>query len=213
MFTMLVGSVDRVGKAYVATRFFSFIGPLIPQSSMLVLHESFEQHGNRSTHSYGGRPLKLVWKSVLLGYLRVWLLWFVFGWPFISMWGQRVDFSRPEFLVSGAAFLVWLAVVIFPGRLSKQEVAQLTVLGSVTGVPARPEYLDLIDFELKKDVLQTRMKDEGLPLNPGECARAVEKASPDQTALIYAFARYTKEGEWQNVMDLAWKKLAPRSNG
>jgi hypothetical protein len=71
MFSMLVGSIDRVGEAHVATQFFSFIGPLFPQSSMLVLHEDFERRGNTTVHSYGGRPLKLIWKSVLLGYLRV----------------------------------------------------------------------------------------------------------------------------------------------
>jgi hypothetical protein len=135
----------------------------------------------------------------------------VFAWPFVSMWGQSVELRRWEWLVSIGLFVVWLGVLLVPGRLSKEEKAQLTVLGAVTGVPARPEYLQGIDFALKKDVLETRMRDAKLPLSPGECARAVEQASPDETALIYAYARYSKEGEWANVASFAWKKLASRS--
>ncbi len=74
MFTMLIGEIDAVpGHAgdlqehKISTRFFSFIGPLIPFESLCVTFEHFEQHGRSSTHSYSGEKVRLnVW-SILLG--------------------------------------------------------------------------------------------------------------------------------------------------
>src|SRR4051812_30145899 len=90
VFTMLIGEVDAVPgvgadlqEHKISTRFFSFVGPLIPFESMCVTFEHFEQHGRSSTHSYSGEKVPLhVW-SILLGYLRVWLSIGVLALPFV----------------------------------------------------------------------------------------------------------------------------------
>ncbi|UQA62709.1 hypothetical protein [Polyangium aurulentum] len=207
MFTMLLGQIEAIDDMHVSTRFFSFIGPIFPLGTMFITNERFERRGNRSVHHYDGRPLPLSMKSVILGYLRVWLLIGAVAWPFISMWGESIGGWRNEYIVSIALLVIWLFVVIVPGRLSEEQRRQLRVLEQFAGLPINPVRLASFDRENRREVMAGRMKEASLSLDPAEALRGVESVEKSQLGLVYAYARYAGGPAWGAVADASWKRL------
>jgi len=211
MFTYLVGTTDNVDGKYIGTRFFALVGPLLPLSSILVTSESFERSGNRSTHRYEGFPLPLYWKSVLLGYLNVWLPILALAWPFLAHYGERVEFTLRQFGPTLALFAAWIVVLALPGRLSKVQKEQLRAMARYAGLPVDPRRLDRMSREGTREQLAAKLEAAGLPTTPEGCARAVPGASADEAGIFYTFARYAgapRDLEWRRVADAAWERFA-----
>jgi len=204
---MLLGQIEAIDDMHVSTRFFSFIGPIFPLGTMFITNERFERRGNRSIHRYDGRPLPLSLKSVLLGYLRVWCLIGAFAWPFISMYGQPINGWRNEYLVSIALLVIWLFVLIVPGRLSEEQRRQLRVLEQAAGLPINPARLASFDRENRREVMAERLKEAGLSLDPAEALRGIDSIDRSQLGLVYAHARYAGGPAWGAVADASWKRL------
>jgi hypothetical protein len=203
MFTLLLGQIEAIDDMHVSTRFFSFIGPIFPLGTMFITNERFAGRA----HHYDGRPLPLSLKSVILGYLRVWCPIGAFAWPFISMYGEPIDGWRTEYLVSIALLVIWLFVLIVPGRLSEEQRRQLRVLEQFAGLPINPVRLPSFDREKRRNVMAGRLKEAGLSLDPAEALRGVDSVDRSQLGLVYAYARYAGGPAWGAVADASWKRL------
>jgi hypothetical protein len=168
--------------------------------------------GTRVT--YQGRDLPLVWSSVILGYLRVWLGVATFAMPFVLMWGQSVDFSnwtRWECLATYATALVW-ALTLLPGRLGAEQKKQLVVLGEATGSYLDPKRDGLIGRKGVCAMLEPALRAMGSIAEPDAASlrAAIPKADRPLLGKIYAFARYAAPDspEYAPVALEAWSKIA-----
>lgn len=218
MFTMLIGEIDTVpgvGGAQphkVATRFVSFVGPLIPFQSMCVTHEHFESHGRSSTHSYSGENLRLNPLSILLGYLRVWLAIAIFALPFVLYWGKSVEGYM--FIPSGYALLGLVAVLVLPGLLSRTRRKKLGVLRRRVGLGCDPKLRYEWQRNEARDELMTKLSEAGLPTTAAVAESRVSSMNADELELIFTAAWYQRASggaDWAPVMDAAWARLSTLS--
>lgn len=196
---MLLGEIDTVpGEQphYVATRYFAFVGPLIPFKTMCVTHESFERHGNRSTHSYSGEDLKLSFASIALGYVRVWSWILVFALPFILHWGESVH--AEQFISSAVAAVVGIASLLLPKLFTRERTKRLTVLRRVTGLGCDPS---------RRHEWARNEALESLTARLGETStssEALKNLSVEQAELVFAWAWYRGD---EKLREAAWQTL------
>ncbi|MFO0595944.1 MAG: hypothetical protein U0228_11580 [Myxococcaceae bacterium] len=215
MFTMLIGEVDSVpgqGTAQshkISTRFFAFVGPLIPFESLCVTQENFERYGNRTTHSYSGEAVRFSPLSILLGYLRVWLGILVFALPFILYWGQLV---RAEmFIPSAYALAAWIAVLVVPGLLERGKRKKLAVVRRVVGLGCDPKLRHQFRREETAGELMQQLSVVNLPTDAQALEARVSSMPKDQLELAFVTAWYQRacgKPEWAAPMNAAWAKLA-----
>ena len=215
VFTMLIGEVDAVpGVAgdhqehKISTRFFSFVGPLIPFESMCVTFEHFEQHGRSSTHSYSGEKVRLnVW-SILLGYLRVWLSIGVLALPFVLYWGKSVEgymFWPSLYSLIGA-----IVVLVVPGLLARGKRKRLVVMRRVVGLGCDPAYRYKWRREEAASELLARVGQMGLPSSPETLVDRVSSMTTEQLELVFATAWYQSVdyASWKSLREVTWARLA-----
>jgi len=216
VFTMLIGEVDAVPggggdlqSRKISTRFFSFIGPLIPFESMCVTYEHFEQHGRSSTHSYSGEKVKLNWLSIVLGYLRVWLSIGVFALPFVLYWGKSVEGYM--FVPSGYSLVGAVGVMVVPGLLSRGRRKRLAVLRRVMGLGCDPKFRYEWRREEAAGELMTRLGERQLPSSPETLMDRLSSMDTESVELVFATAWYqsVKESKWTALREAAWAKLGP----
>lgn len=216
MFTMLIGEVDAVPGGggdlqshKISTRFFSFIGPLLPFESMCVTYEHFEQHGRSSTHSYSGEKVKLNWLSIVLGYLRVWLSIGVFALPFVLYWGRSVEGYM--FVPSGYSLVAAVVVMVVPGLLSRGRRKRLAVLRRVMGLGCDPKFRYEWRREEAAGELMTRLGERQLPSSPETLMDRLSSMDTESVELVFATAWYqsVKDSKWTALREAAWAKLGP----
>lgn len=215
MFTMLIGEVDAVPGAggelqehKISTRFFSFVGPLIPFESMCVTYEHFEQHGRSSTHSYSGEKVRLNWLSILLGYLRVWLSIGVLALPFVLYWGKSVEGYM--FVPSGYSLLGAVVVMVVPGLVTRGRRKRLAVLRRVVGLGCDPAFRYEWRREEAAGELMTRLGERQLPSSPETLMDRLSSMDTESVELVFATAWYqsVKDSRWKALREAAWGKLA-----
>lgn len=207
---MLVGKIDGVGAKHVSTEFVFLIGPVFPKCSWYVTGENYERHGNRSTYSWSGRRLPLQWSSVLLGYLRVWPAWLALAMPFLLMWGERVDFSRPEMLISAGLLVFWIGMLILPGRLSKEKKAQFRIMAQSTQLLLDPKRLPAIDREfILEDLAKSLELIDVKTDTPTVFLDRQGDLDPPDLGLLYTYARYRAVAEpaWRAAATTLWQRL------
>lgn len=211
-FSYMVGEVERVDEQYVATRFFAFVGPLVPTSSMFITSTSVSGSGRSAVFRYGGVGVKLNAMSVVTGYLRVWLPILALAYPFLTHWGESVHFGweSPWLEVLGL-FAAWIVVLMVPGRLSSEEKARRRVLRQCTGLAVDPRRLLPMSFTDQLDRLKARANDLGFPDDADACLAKLDGAHED-LAPLYARARYgaVQDAKWQRVADAVWPKVRER---
>lgn len=215
MFTMLVGEIDAVPgngpdaqSHKVATRFFSFMGPLVPFESLCVTQEHFESHGNRTSHSYSGEPVRFSPLSILLGYARVWLGWLVVALPFILYWGKSVEAAM--FVPSGYALVAWIAVLVVPGLLERGRRKKLAVVRRVVGLGCDPKRRHQFRREETADQLVQQLSDQGLPTDAQTLEGRISSMSMTQLELTFVTAWYQQacsKPEWTAPLNAAWARL------
>lgn len=209
---LVAGRIHAIDGACVATHYLALFGfPLFPQRSLYLEHE-VQEHRRQMSHT--GQPLRLVWASVVLGYLRVWLGWAAFTSPFWLMWGERVDFSRPEWWVTGALFVLWLLVLFVPGRLSAKRKSELRLLGASTGIAVEPRHLGSFDLEGRFEDLVSALEHRGLAAEPSALDRALATADAHTARLVFAYAKYAAahQGHSPELSTLAERALARQSS-
>lgn len=205
---LVAGRIHAIDGACVATHFFALFGfPLLPQRSLYLESEVME-HRRQMSHS--GQPLRLVWSSVVLGYLRVWLGWAALSSPFWLMWGERLDFSRPEWWVTGGLFAAWLFVLFVPGRLSARHAAELRLLQATTGIAVEPRHLGGFDLEGRYEDIVSALEHRGLSADPRALLDALATADADAARLVFAYAKYAEahQGRSDALTTLASTALA-----
>jgi hypothetical protein len=206
---LLVGRIEEVDGEAIATHFLAPFGfPIFPQRSLYVRREQ-RDHRRQMTHE--GDPIPLVWKSVLLGYLRVWLGWATFTSPFWMMWGETVDFSRPEWLVTAGLFAAWIFVLLVPGRLSAKGRAERQALYRATGSYLDPRRLGDFELESRTEDLERDLAQRGLPTEPAALLERARSADEPDARAIYAYARYaaahTNDAAFASIADVAWARF------
>lgn len=209
MFTMLVGEIDRVpGEGgqqdhKVATRFVSFVGPLIPFRSMCVTYEDFSRHGGTSTHSYGGEDVKLSLASIALGYVRVWSWVAAFVLPFALYWGKSVNAS--QFIPSAWAAGVGIASLVLPSLFTRGRVKRLRVVRRVTGLGCDPARRTDWHRNETLESLTAQLAEQRLPTSPEALLDRASSLSPQQAALVFTWAWYRGDGA---LREAAWQRCA-----
>lgn len=213
MLSYTIGEVDDVDGKNIQTRFIAIIGPLIPVGSMYVESQDVQRRGNRTTITTRGIPIKLNWKSVALGYLRVWLILMVFIYPFATHWGESVHFGwESPWLECIGFFALFLVAVIFLGKLSKEEKAKRRVLGLATGLKIHPRHLIGLTLEMRLDELARRVMALGIPTEEPRAFLAEAEKSHEDLVPAYAFAMYraAKDPAWRGAAEAIWPKVAAR---
>src|SRR5690606_17385515 len=143
MLEMMTGRVDETKKGhFVGTVFFAFIGPLFPIRSLYVVREDISRSGNTTPMRWERVDLPLQWRSVVLAYLRIWPAILAFVIPVAMMWGESVDFTRPEWLITVALLGFSIAMTLLPGKLRGERARQVDVLKEATGLALEPSALD-----------------------------------------------------------------------
>ena len=210
--SFMVGKTDAVDGVYVGTRFFFFIGPLLPTESMYVVSESSRSVGRGTVFSYQGVKLPLQWKSVLLGYVRVWLFWLAIVYPFYRHWGELVVFTPDVTWIPPIAMLVaWVFFLIVPGRLSETEKKRRRLLARYTSFLLDPAQLDRFRRNVAIEELELKLKvGEGIPSEPAALDQQVDALPVDEAGLAYTYAAYraVKDASFRPVRDRLWARLA-----
>lgn len=120
------------------------MGPLVPLRSMYVVNESRHQDGlgRPITYTYQHFPIRMHWGSVLLGYSRVWLVLLALAAPFVLMYGESVDFGRPEMFVSYGLLGAWLLSLVGPALVPHRLGGDAARLAELTGIALEPERME-----------------------------------------------------------------------
>ncbi|MGV3624790.1 MAG: hypothetical protein ACO1OB_28480 [Archangium sp.] len=213
MFTMLLGATDVVpGEGgqedhKICTRFFAFVGPLVPFRTMCITREDFEHHGNASTHSYSGEDVKLSFVSIVLGYVRVWSWIMVLALPFILHWGENL--TSASLVPSGYALGVAIAALVLPGLFTRGRVKRLTVERRITGLGCDPSRR--YDWARNETLerLTAALAELSLPTSPDALLDRVSSLNADQAALIFTWAWYRGD---EALREAAWQKCAHDSS-
>lgn len=199
---IVIGRLRRPRGHFVGTKFLFVGGPFIPLESMYVVNESSQSDrwGRNVTLTYRHYPMAMSWSSVVLGYLRVWLLLLAFAAPFVLMYGEPVDFSRPELLVSVALFLAWLLAMTIPAIVPHRLDGDAGRLEELTGICLDPENME----DLTRAALRTMLIERaGVPVQtPGQVREA--SAGYDERTRSYVWGACYLLG----FADPVWREVA-----
>lgn len=203
---MMLGEVDNVDGHYIATKFY---GLCIPASSMYVTSYSSHRSGNRTTMTWGGVPIKLNLKSVLIAYPRVWLWFLAFAWPFITHYGENVnDIPVTTWWTMGAFVVLAIASHFVVGRLSAKEKRRLRIFGKITGLRIDPSKLMKWTREEKREFWDKELTKIGITTTTEGIRKAITTSPPDFLQVIYTFCCYSgDDGEWRQIANEIYPKI------
>ena len=202
--TMFLGRVDAVGGQSIQTKFFVVGLPLIPMGSWFVLRDR--------VNGVQGFEIALHPKSVLLGYLRLWLMVpAVVGGLFWYLDRHDYDFS-PAYPVMAIVFgVLWLASMFLGGAGGKAKRQRLA-LGKVTGICAYPSMLPPAVSELNRAALVKALAEKGHAAEPASLLQAADK--PELLHVAWAAAVYhdaadTAQALWARIEGGPGAMVAP----
>jgi hypothetical protein len=190
---MILGRIDEVDGHFIATKF--ALG-VVPRKCLYVARTSPRATSAGTTD--GGVPIRFDWRSVILGYSRVWFPVLAIGLPLAQLALGRVFLTT--WLVS--AVLTGVSVLAFgAGRLDEPEKARLRLLGSVTGFRIDPTKLLAVTREVKRDVLGDLMEKGGIPTTPDGILSVIDDIPLPAMPLVYGYACYAGD-------DPSWRECA-----
>ncbi len=181
---MILGRVDEVDGSYVGTR---FLAGAVPLRCMYITHTS-----GRVPEGLEELPLRTSWRSIVLGYLRVWA-------PMLAVAALGADLAcggvhRATIALAGL-LLGASAVAHRAGRLSSNEKARLRLLGSVTGLRLDPALLPTATREAKRASLEALMSKGGIPSSASSILAVIDGIPTPALPLVYGYARYAGDDE------------------
>jgi hypothetical protein len=186
---MMIGRVDEVDGHFVATR---FVALAIPTECLYVPNKG--PRGSKPATSAGIR-IRTDWRSVGLGYARVWLPIVAVALPIAEGTFDRVH--APTVLLS----VMMLAVSVLAhrtGRLSEKEKARLRVLGTVSGLRIDPSKLQPNMREVKRASLGDLMEKGGIPTTSPDILAVLDDIPAPALPLVYGYACYAGDDpEWR----------------
>lgn len=186
---MMIGRVDEVDGHFVATRFVALV---IPTECLYVTPKS-----GRPNRSEGVR-IRTDWRSVGLGYARVWLPCLAILLPIVIGSSARVP---AVVWVLSVAMLLGSFAAQGAGRLPEKEKTRLRLLGTITGLRIDPSKLQQSTREIKRDSLGELMDKGGIPLTPDGILSVLEEIPMPAMPLVYAYVCYAGD-------DTAWSDCA-----
>lgn len=187
--TMFLGTVDSLETESIQTQFFILGVPLFPMQSFYVTQET--------VGGVSGYPIDIHPKSVVLGYVRIYL------WIAAVVVGVLAfvddDWRTSGVVTAGALLALAVGSTFFVGGLSPQEHKRRSLLREVSGVGAPPEYVprERVDAVLDKALAVWRTAN---PDQDWKAAIAAGNADP----LLFLIAEYSYEA------DLAQQVLSRR---
>jgi hypothetical protein len=194
---MIIGRVDEVDGHCVATKFIAFI----PTECVYVARK-----GTRSTHpgATAGVRIQTDWRSIALGYGRVWL-------PVLALVLLAIDiaYGGPHVLnvFSTLALLGVSAAAYSSGRLPESEKVRLRLLGTVTGLRIDPSKLQPNMREVKRASLGDLMEKGGIPMTPAGILAVLDEIPMPAMPLVYGYTCYSGDDrEWRECAALVYQR-------
>jgi hypothetical protein len=208
--TLLVGSVDELDGHFVATRFFTLGVPIVPLETLYVTGQTFERRGNASIHRYEGVQLKLRPVSLLAGYLRVHLpFWLVVGFAWAN-WGRTISWAALDFYPAVAlpVLALWIAS-FFLGRPRGEVRARLKVLRTTTGMAVEPRWLPEDSLQNGIAGLEWRLGKAGVNVDLDWLAGHADTLPDEVVPAVWALATYHGEAEarWGALAARLWGRV------
>lgn len=193
---MIFGRVDEVDGHYVATR---FVLGAIPTESVYITDSST----SRSVSAVAPLKLKLDWRSVGLGWARVWL-------PVLAVIQIVLIVALAHTLpivtvITSMLMLVGAGLALRAGKLPEDLKVRLRLLGSVTGFRVDPSRLPEPLRAAKRDSLGDLMEKGGIPMTPDGILSVIDDIPLPAMPLVYGYACYAgDEPAWRECAELIY---------
>ena len=194
---MIFGRVDDVDGHYVATR---FVAGVVPTESVYITPSSAARS---SVTAAAPLKLKLDWRSVGLGWARVWLpLLAVAQLVLLVAVAQTVPIVT---VVTSLLMLGGAAFAFRAGKLPDDAKARLRLLGSVTGFRVDPSRLPDQLRVTKRDSLGDLMDKGGIPMTPEGILSVIDDIPLPAMPLVYGFCCYAgDDAEWRECAEIIY---------
>jgi hypothetical protein len=197
---MMIGRVDEVDGHFVATK---FVALTVPTECLYVPRKS-PRTSVAETSSSGGVRIQTDWRSVALGYARVWFPILAIALPVMNAAAGKLHFAT---VMLGVNLLAISALAHRSGRLPEAEKARLRVLGTVTGLRIDPSKLQPGTREIKRALLGDLMEKGGLPLTPDGILSVLDDIPMPAMPLVYGYACYSGDDpDWRDCAALVYKR-------
>jgi hypothetical protein len=196
---MIYGRVDDVDGHCVATR---FVAGAIPAESVYITPTSAARS---SVTAALPLKVKLDWRSVGLGWARVWLP--VLALAQLVLLGV-ITHGVPIFtLVTSVLMLAGAGFAYRAGKLTDSAKARLRLLGSVTGFRLDPSRLFDQLRAAKRDSLGDLMDKGGIPMTPDGILSVIDDIPLPAMPLVYGFCCYVSdEPEWRECAEIIYQR-------
>jgi hypothetical protein len=191
---MMIGRVDEVDGHFIATR---FVALSIPTECMYVTRNGIPRTTSGGSDGVRIRP---EWRSVGLGYLRVWVPALAVAIPLLQLALGGVPTAA---WFASAASIAVSAISHRWGLLPEEEKARLRLLGTITGLRIDPEKLQSNTRDRKRDALLALMEKGGIPTTPKGILFVLDDIPQPAIPLVYSYACYAGD-------DLEWRGCAER---
>lgn len=188
---MIIGRVDEVDGHFVATKFVAFA---LPTACLYVAPRSPRTSVAGATSD--GVLIRTEWRSVALGYARVWLPVAAIVLPIVE--AGVLGGLHPATVLASVVLLALAVLAYRAGRLPEEEKARLRVLGTVTGLRIDPSKLKDATRMIKHASLGDLMEKGGIPMSPEGILSVLDDIPMPAMPLVYGFACYAgDEPEWR----------------
>jgi hypothetical protein len=196
---MIYGRVDDVDGHCVATR---FVAGVIPTDSVYITPTSAARS---SVTAAGPLKLKLDWRSVGLGWARVWLPILALAQLVVIV---AVAHAVPAFtVVMSVAMLLGAGLAYRAGKLPESTKARLRLLGSVTGFRVDPSRLSDQLRNAKRDSLGDLMDKGGIPMTAEGILSVIDDIPLPAMPLVYGFCCYVSDDpEWRECAEIIYQR-------
>lgn len=188
---MILGRVDEVDGHFIATRFIAFA---VPTSCLYIAPKSPRARGEGAATD--DVLIRTAWRSVALGYARVWLPVAAIAAPIAQ--AAASGGLRLTTVLASVALLALAVLAHRAGRLPEEEKARLRVLGTVTGLRIDPSKLKDATRTIKRASLGGLMEKGGIPTSPDGILAVLDDIPLPAMPLVYGYARYSGDTpEWR----------------
>jgi len=196
---MIFGRVDEIDGHYVATK---FVAGAIPTESVYVTPSATARS---SVTSAVPIKLKMDWRSIGLGWARVWLPVLAVGQLVLLFF---VAHTVPIVTVVTSLLMLGGAAMAYrAGKLPESDKARLRVLGTVTGFRVDPSRLPDQLRLTKRDSLGDLMEKGGIPMTPAEILSVIDDIPMPAMPLVYGYACYAgDDAEWRECAELIYQR-------
>ena len=195
---MMIGRVDEVDGHFVAT---NFVALAVPTECVYVPNKG--PRASRPGTPVGIR-IQTDWRSVALGYGRVWLPVLAIAFPVAEAVFDRIHAAT---IVLSLVMLTVSVLAYRSGRLSEREKARLRVLGTVTGLRIDPSKLLPNMREIKRASLGDLMEKGGIPMTPADILSVLDDIPIPALPLVYGYACYAGDDpEWRECAAAVYER-------